>query len=161
MRVEKRAEEIAKQTASAKASASASAAIPDPKEEKYAAARKSLLERAKAQMAALQKLYKGVTEEERQSFKSHFATTKEGEKEADELSKEAVFAGKQGMSIKRYELTNDQLDPSMTKGTVDVFVEESQRGKERCTTYRLDFELFANEWRRTNRRDFRIVPCTP
>jgi hypothetical protein len=160
MGVEKRAEELAKQAASAKASASASAAAPDPHEEKYAAARKAILERAKAQMAAHQKIYQGVTEEERQAFRSHFAPTKEGEKEADEISKEAAFAGKQGMTIKRYDITGDQLDPKITLGTVDVFVEESQRGKERCTIYKLDFAQFGNEWRRTARRDFRIVACT-
>ncbi len=161
MGVEKRAEELAKQSASAKAEASASAAVPDPHEEKYAAARKAVLERAKAQMAALQKIYKGVSEEERQSFKAYFAPTKEGEKEAEEIAKEAAFAGKQGMTIKRYELTGDQLDPKITLGTVDVFVEESQRGKERCTIYKLDFQLFGNEWRRVARRDFRIVACNP
>jgi hypothetical protein len=65
MRAEKRAEDLAKSNESAKAAASASASAPDPKEQQYAAARKAVLERAKAHMAALSKLYQGVSQEER------------------------------------------------------------------------------------------------
>ena len=160
MGVEKRAEDIAKQQASAKAAASASAAVPDPKEQKYAAARKALIAGANAHMAALQKIYQAPGDETMKAFRSTFADTKEAEKEGQDLAKEAAFAGKQGMTIKRYDLTGDQLDPQVTMGTVDVFVEESQRGKERCTIYKLDFKQFGNDWRRTARHDFRIVPCT-
>lgn len=160
MGVEKRAEEIAKSHESAKAAASASASAPDPKEQQYAAARKAVLERAKAHMAALSKLYQGVSEEERAKFKDYFAPTKEGEKEAEELSKEAVFAGKQGMAIRKWDITGDQLDPQMTLGTVDVYVQESQRGKDRCTIYKLDWKQFGNEWKRVARKDFRIVDCS-
>lgn len=161
MRAEKRAEELAKQQASAKAAASAAAAVPDPKEEKYAVARKAVVARARAHMAALQGIYQAGSEEQQQAFRSTFAPTKETEKEAEDLAKEAAFAGKQGMTIKRFELTGDQLDSQVTIGSVDVFVEESQRGKERCTTYKLDFKQFGQAWRRTSRRDFRIVPCSP
>jgi len=160
MRAEKRAEEMAKSHESAKAAASASASAPDPKEQQYAAARKAVLERAKAHMAALSKLYQGVSEEERAKFKDFFAPTKEGEKEAEELSKEAVFAGKQGMAIRKWDITGDQLDPQLTLGTVDVFVQESQRGKDRCTLYKLDWKQFGSEWKRIARKDFRIVDCS-
>jgi hypothetical protein len=102
MGVEKRAEEIEKAKAQEKAAMSASAAAPDPREEQYGKARKAVLDRTKAHLAALQKMYEGVSEEERTKFRDYFAPTKEGEKEADELSKEAVFAGKQGMALKRY-----------------------------------------------------------
>lgn len=159
MGAEKRAEELAAAQASAKAAASASAALPDPKEEEYAAARKAVLERAKAQLAALEKLYQGASEEERAKFKEFFAPTKEGINEAEVLSKEAVFAGKQGMAIRKWEINGDQLDPQLTLATIDVFVQESQRGKDRCTLYKIDWKKFGNEWRRIARRDFRIVDC--
>jgi len=160
MGVEKRAEELAKAHESAKVAASASASAPDPKEQQYANARKAVLERAKAHMAALAKLYQGVSEDERKKFKDFFAPTKEAEQEAEELSKEAVFAGKQGMGIRRWDITGDQLDPQMTLGTTDVFVQESQRGKDRCTLYKLDWKQFGSDWKRVARRDFRIIDCS-
>lgn len=159
MGVEKRAEEIAKAAASASVAASASASAPDPKEEKYATALKTLRERQKAQLAALAKIYQGASEEERKAFKDFFAPTKEQEKEADELSKEAAFAGKEGMALKKYELQDAKLDASMTGGTTDVYVEESQRGKGRCTIYKVEWKDFDGKWRRVRRYDFRIIPC--
>ena len=160
MRAEKRAEEMAKATESAKAAASASASAPDPKEQQYANARKAVLERAKAHMAALSKLYQGVSEEERKKFADFFGPEKEAQAEADTLSKEAVFAGKQGMAIRKWDITGDQLDPQVTLATVDVFVQESQRGKDRCTLYKLDWKQFGSEWKRVARRDFRIIDCS-
>lgn len=159
MGVEKRAEEIAKAAASASVAASASAAAPDPKELKYAAALKGLRERQLAQLVALQKLYQTGTEDDRKAFKEFFAATKEGEKEADELSKEAAFAGKEGMSLKKYEVQDAKLDATMAGGTTDVYVEETQRGKGRCTIYKVEWKDFDGKWRRVRRYDFRIIPC--
>jgi hypothetical protein len=159
MRAEQRAEDLAKEKAAASASAAAAASIPDPREERYAAARKAVRDRAVAHLTALQKIYEGVSEAERVAFRDWFAPTKEGEKEADELSKEAAFAGKAGMTIRRFEVHDVNFDPAVTLGTVDAWIEESQRGKARCTIYKLDFREVGGTWRRVARRDFRIVPC--
>ncbi|MGZ3418045.1 MAG: hypothetical protein ACXWUG_03205 [Polyangiales bacterium] len=161
MGVEKRAEEIAAQKASASASASAKAAEPpDPKEQKYAAAIKAVRERTIAHLTALQKIYQGVPESERLAFRSYFPDTKEGIKDADEISKEAAFTGKEGMSIKKFDVNDVNFDEKIETGTVDVAVEESQRGKPRCITYKIDWKEQSGAWRRVLRKDFRIVPCT-
>jgi hypothetical protein len=161
MGVEKRAEELTKAQASAKASVSATASAPDPHEAKYAAARKAIVERAKEHLVALQKLYQGAKPEELKAFRSYFPPTKEGEKEADELAKEAAFTGKNGYSILHFDITGDQLDPQITMGTVSVNARDSARGKERCTSFKLDFKQFGtNDWRRVARRDFAVVPCS-
>ena len=102
----------------------------------------------------------GVPDAEISSFRDFFPSTKEGEKDADELSREAAFTGKEGMSIKRFELQDLNFDPGLTVGTTLFFVEESQRGKPRCTTYKLDWKDFGGSWKRIARKDFRIVPCT-
>jgi hypothetical protein len=49
----------------------------------------------------------------------------------------------------------------MQQAAVDLFIEEAQRGKDRCTIYTVDWKLFGSDWRRVARRDFRIVPCNP
>lgn len=158
--VEKRAEEMAAEKASASAAAKASAAIPDPKEEQYAAKRKALKDRATGQLTALEKLYVNGTEADRTAYRAHFAPDKEGEKAADEESKEALAGAKLKMSIKKWELTDMNLDPTQTVGTVDTSVEENQNGKPRCVTYKTEWKEFDGTWRRVARKDFRIVPCT-
>jgi hypothetical protein len=160
-KAEQHAEDLAAQKASASAAAKASAAVVDPKEAKYAAARKALKERASAQMAAQEKLYLGATEADRTAFRDFFAPTKEGEKDADSVSKEAVVAAKDTKAtIKKWELQDVSIDSEMTSGTVDVFVEELQAGKSRCVTYKLDWKDFAGTFKRVARRDFRVVSCT-
>ncbi|MGZ3424026.1 MAG: hypothetical protein ACXVEE_39560 [Polyangiales bacterium] len=160
-KAEKHAEEMAAEKASASAAAKASAAVVDPKEEKFAAARKALKERASAQMTALEKLYRGATEADRTAFREFFAPTKEGEKDADAVSKEAVVAAKDtGASIKKWEIQDLSVDSELTSGVVDVYVEESQAGKARCVTYKLDWKDFGGTFKRTARRDFRIVSCS-
>jgi hypothetical protein len=161
MGVEKRAEQIAAEKASASASASAKAAEPpDPKEQKYAAARKAVKERTVAHLTALQKIYGGVPESERLAFRGYFPDTKEGIKEADDISKEAAFAGKEGMSITKFDVNDVNFDEKVELGTVDVAVDESQRGKPRCVIYKLEWREQSGTWKRVNRKDFRIVPCT-
>lgn len=159
MGVEKRAEEIAAEKASASAAAAASASAPDPKEERYAKAVKTVRERAVAHMAALQKIYETSSDADVKAFRDWFPPTKEGQKEADDLSKEAAFAGKEGMSIKKFEVQDVNFDEKLEKGTTDVYVEESQRGKARCTIYKIDWNEIGGSWRRVARRDFRIIPC--
>jgi hypothetical protein len=160
-KAEQHAEDMAAQKASASAAAKASAEVTDPKEEKYAAARKALKERASAQMSAEEKLYKSGTEADQKAFRDYFAPTKEGEKDADQVSKEVVIAAKNtGASIKKWELVDVSIDSEMTGGVVDVSVEELQAGKSRCVTYKTDWKDFGGTFKRTARREFRIVPCT-
>ncbi len=159
MRAEQRAEEAEKQKAAASASAAAAAATPDPKEELYAKSVKAVRERAIAHMTALQRLYQSGTEADRKAFRDWFPDTPEGQKDADEISKEATFTGKEGMAIKRFEVQDVNFDAAVTTGTTDVWVEESQRGKPRCTVYKLDWKQSGGAWRRVARRDFRIIPC--
>ncbi len=157
---EKLADQLAAQNASASAAAKASASVPDPKEERYAKIRKQVRERGIAHMTALQKIYTGVPDAEVWSFREWFPSTKEGEKDADELAREAAFTGKEGMSIKRFDLLDVNFDAALTTGTTELFLEESQRGKPRCTTYKIDWKDIGGSWKRVARRDFRIVPCT-
>lgn len=163
-KAEKHADEMAAEKASAAAAAKASAAIPDPKEEKYAALRKSLKDRASAQLGALEKLYLGASEADRTAYRAFFAPDKEGEKAADDESKEAMVAAKATKaSIKKWEVSEVNLDSAQTKGTVDVAVEEAQAGGKaasRCVVYKTDWQEFDGTWRRVARRDFRIVPCS-
>jgi hypothetical protein len=161
-RAEKHADDLAAQKASASAAAKASAEVVDPKEEKYKAMRKSLKDRATAQMGALEKMYLGASEAERTAYRDYFPPTKEGEKDADDESKEAVVANKATkMTLKKWELSDVNLDATQTTGTVDVAVEESQAGnKARCVVYKTDWKEFAGTWKRVARRDFRIVPCS-
>lgn len=159
MKAEQRAEEAEKQKAAASASAAAAASAPDPKEELYAKSVKAVRERAVAHMTALQRLYQSGTDADQKAFREWFPDTPEGLKDADEISKEAAFTGKEGMSIKRFDVQDVNFDATVTTGTTDVFVEESQRGKPRCTIYKLDWKQSGGAWRRVARRDFRIVPC--
>ena len=158
--VEKRAEEMAAEKASASAAAKASAAVPDPKEEAYAAKRKALKDRATAQMTAYEKLYVNGTEADRTAYRQYFAPDKEGEKVADEESKEALAGAKLKMTIKKWELTDLNFDSTQTVGTIDTSVEENQNGKARCVTYKGEWKEFDGAWRRVARKDFRIVPCS-
>ena len=160
-KAEKHAEDMAAEKASASAAAKASAAVVDPKEEKFASNRKAVKDRATAHMTALEKLYRGASEGERTAFREFFPATKEGEKDADDVSKEAVVAAKNtNMSIKKWEIQDLNFDAAQTTGTTDISVEESQNGKSRCVTYKLDWKE-SSGWRRVARRDFRIVACTP
>lgn len=162
-KAEKHAEELAAQKASASAAAKASAAEVDPNEAKFAANRKALKDRATAQMTALEKLYLGATEADQTAFREFFAPTKEGEKDADEVSKEAIVAAKNTkMTIKKWEISDLNFDAAQTMGTVDVAVEESQAGGKitRCVVYKTDWKEFSGKWHRVARRDFRIVACT-
>ncbi|MBI2392974.1 MAG: hypothetical protein HYV09_25550 [Deltaproteobacteria bacterium] len=159
MGVEKRAEALAAAASASAAAAKASAAVPDPKEQKYAAALKTVRERQMAQLSALSKVYEGATDDDRKAFRDFFAPAKETEKEADDLFKEAQFAGKEGMVVKKYEVQDVKLDPNITAATTDVYVEDVQRGKRRCTIYKVDWKDFDGKWRRTARRDFRVIPC--
>jgi hypothetical protein len=162
-KAEKHADDMAAEKASASAAAKASANVVDPKEEKYAALRKSLKDRASAQLTALQKFYVGGTEADRAPYREFFDATKDGEKAADDESKEALVAAKATkMTIKKWELSDVNLDPSQTSGTVDVAVEESQAGGKvsRCVVYKTDWKDFSGTWRRVARRDFRIGPCS-
>jgi len=161
-KAEKHADDLAAEKASASAAAKASANVVDPKEELYAAKRKALKDRATAQMTAMQKLYEGATEADRAPYREFFDPSKEGEKAADDESKEALVAAKTTkMSIKKFELTDVNMDPTQTTGTVDVSVEEIQAGGKggRCVVYKTDWKEFSGTWRRVARRDFRIVPC--
>lgn len=156
---QKMAEQAASAKASAQASASASAAVKDPNEEKFAKARKDVKERAIAHMTALQKLYTGVPESERLAFRQFFPPTKEGQKVFDELSKEAVFVGKEGMSIRKWELEEVDVTGGADEATTGVFQEETQRGKTRCTRFKLVWKLVSSAWVRTDRIKFEVVPC--
>ncbi len=160
-KAEKHAEDLAKAKESASAAAKESAAAVDPKEEKYKAMRTALKERATAQMAALEKLYLGATEADQKAFREFFAPTKEGEKDADDVSKEALQAAKATkMSLKKWELADVNLDATQTTGTVDLSVEETQAGKiSRCVVYKTDWKEFSGKWHRVARREFRIVAC--
>lgn len=160
---EKRAEEMAAANASASAAAKASAAVPDPKEQEYAARRKTLKDRATAHMAALEKLYVEPTEANQKAFRDFFPATKEGEKDADDTSKEAVTAAKNTkMTIKKWEIADLNFDAAQTTGTTDISVEELQAGGKvsRCVVYKLDWKESSGSFRRVARRDFRIVPCS-
>lgn len=160
-KAEKHAEELAAEKAAASAAAKASAAVPDPKEEKYAAMRKTLKDRATDHMKALEKLYITGTEADRTAFRDFFPPTKEGEKEADDTSKEALVAAKNTkMSIKKWEIQDLNFDATQTTGTTDIAVEEQQAGANRCVVYKLDWKELSGSWRRVARRDFRIVPCS-
>lgn len=161
-KAEKHAEDMAAQKASASAAAKASAAEVDPKEAQYAANRKALKDRVTAHMTALEKLYHGATDADRTAFRDYFPPTKEGEKEADDVSKEAVVAAKAtNMTLKKWEIADLNFDATQTTGTTDVAVEESQNGKARCVVYKLDWQQLSGSWRRVARKDFRIVACTP
>lgn len=160
-KAEKHADDMAAEKASASAAAKASAATVDPKEAKFAANRKAVKDRATAHMTALEKLYRGASDGERAAFREFFPATKEGEKESDEVSKEAVVAAKNtNMSLKKWELQDLNFDADMTTGTTEMLVEESQNGKSRCVTYKLDWKELSGTWRRVARRDFRIVACS-
>ncbi len=159
MNAEKLADQAASAKASASAVASASASVKDPNEEKFAKARKDVKDRATAHMTALQKLYTGVPEAERVAFRQFFPKTKEGEKVADELSKEAVFVGKEGMSIRKWEIEDVDVKGGADEGTTGVFQEETQRGKTRCTRFKLVWKLEAATWVRSDRIKFEVVPC--
>ncbi|MBI2390632.1 MAG: hypothetical protein HYV09_13665 [Deltaproteobacteria bacterium] len=159
-KAEKHAEQLAAEKASASAAAQASAAVVDPKEEQYKAKRKALKDRATAHMAALEKLYVTGSEADRTAFREFFPPTKEGEKEADDTSKEALVAAKNTkMSIKKWEIQDLNFDAAQTTGTTDISVEEQQAGANRCVVYKLDWKELSGSFRRVARRDFRIVPC--
>lgn len=158
MPVEKRAEQMAA-SASASASASGSTAPPDPKEERYAKLRKDLKDRSLDYLTTLQRIYVTGTKEDIAKFRTFFPATKEGEKEADAISKEAAFVGKEGMSIKRHEISELALDDKMQSCTVDVFEEESQRGKPRCIIYKLKWKEEGSAWHRMEKTPPKVVPC--
>lgn len=158
--VEKRAEDLAAEKASASAAAKASASVVDPKEAEYAAKRKAIKDRVTAHMNALQKLYLGATDADQKAFREYFPPTKEGEKDADDTSKEAVVAAKNTkMSITKWEINDINMDGDTA--TADISVEENQpsAGKNRCVTYKTEWKEISGAWRRTARKDFRIVAC--
>ena len=163
--VEKRAEDMAAEKASASAAAKASASAVDPKEAQYAAKRKALNDRVTAYMTAMGKLYtKGAGDPEKKAFREFFPEGKDGDKEAEDNAKEAITAAtKTGMSIKKWETSDLSLGSDMTTGVSDMAVEELQSGGKtsRCVTYKLDWKEDAGTWRRTARKDFRIVACAP
>jgi hypothetical protein len=163
-KAEKHAEEMAAQKASASAAAKASAAEVDPKEAKFAANRKALKDRVTAQMTALEKLYLGASDADRTAFREYFAPGKEGETDADNVSKEAMTAAKNTkMSLKKWEISDLNFDAAQTTGTADLMVEESQAGGKstRCVTYKTEWKEFSGKWYRVAQKDFRIVACPP
>lgn len=160
------AQKMADQAASAKASASAAAAASasevDPKEMKYAAARKALKERATAHMTALEKLYLGASDADKTAYRAFFVDGADGDKAAEQVTKEALTAAKDTkMKLKKWEIGELTVDPTtLATGTTEVTVEEDQKGKSRCTFYKLDWKLSgATTWQRTALRDFRVVAC--
>lgn len=154
--MEKRAEQMT----SAKASASQSAsAAPDPKEERYAKLNKELKERSLAYLTTLQRIYLTGTKEDIAAFRAYFPDTKEAEKEANDISKEAAFVGKEGMSLKHFQVEDLKFDEKLQSCTVDIYEEESQRGKPRCIIYKLKWRDDNNTWHRVEKTPPKVVPC--
>ena len=153
------AEQVASAKASSVASASASASVKDPEEEKFAKARKEMKDRVVAHMTALQKLYAGVPEAERLAFRAYFPKTKDGEKMADEFSKEAVFVGKEGMSIRKWDVEEVEIKAGSDDATSNIYQEETQRGKPRCVRYKLVWKRQGGVWVRVDRIKFELAPC--
>jgi len=157
MGVEKRAEQIAA-SASATTSASVSAA-PDPKEERYAKLRKDLKDRTLQYMSTLQRIYLTGKKEDMDAFRAFFPATKEAEKEANDITKEAAFVGKEGMAIKSFEVQEVTFDEKLQNSTVDLYEEEMQRGKPRCIIFKLKWRDDSGTWHRTEKTPPKVVPC--
>jgi hypothetical protein len=157
-----------KKSAPAAGSASTSAApavvtsvdaAPDPKEAKYAKLRKDLKDKNLAYVTSLQKIYGGTGKDEETTWKAYFPKSKEGQKEADDIFKEAAFTGKEGMSITSFEVSDVSFDEKLLRCTADVSEKQMQRGKPRCVIYKLQWEEQSGSWVRTAKTDLNIVPC--
>lgn len=157
--VEKLADQIAASNSAKAAAESASVNIVDPKELKYATLLKAMRERTVAFMTSLQKLYAPQGQDEVANFKSFFPKDAKGQKEADDLSKEAVFTGKEGMAITNFDVNDVTLDDKLAHSTADVFEKQMQRGKPHCLTYKLQWEDQGGTFVRTAKTDMLVVPC--
>ena len=158
--VEKLADQIAASNSAKKAEESASANVVDPKEQKFAALLKSMRDRNVAFMTSLQKLYAPQGQDEVANFKTFFPKDAKGQKEADELSKEAVFTGKEGMAITNFEVNDITLDDKLSHSTAHVWEKQMQRGKPRCLTYVLQWDdQGGTAFVRTAKTDMLVVPC--
>ncbi|GAC1548912.1 MAG: hypothetical protein NVS3B10_12420 [Polyangiales bacterium] len=158
--VERRAEEIAASASAQKAAASVSASAPDPQEQKYAAALGLLRDKNVAYMTSLQKLYTRDGKDEEPTFRAFFPQTKEGEKTARELIKEAEFTGREGMAIAKFDVGELSLDDKMTHASADVTETQMQRGKPRCIRYKLQWQSQGGaSFARTDKTELQIIPC--
>jgi len=157
--VEKLADQLAASNSAEKAKEAASVNVIDPKEQKFAALLKSMRERNVAFMTSLQKLYTPGGADEVANFKSFFPRDDKGRKEAVDLSKEAVFTGKEGMAIASFDVNDVQLNDKMDHCTADIFEKQMQRGKPRCLTYKLQWDDQGGVFVRTAKTDLLVVPC--
>jgi hypothetical protein len=145
-------------TVTASVAASVDAA-PDPKELKYAKLRKDLKDKNLAYLTSLQKIYGGAGKDEETTWKAYFPKTKEGQKEADDIFKEAAFTGKEGMSITTFEINDLSFDEKLAHCTADISEKQMQRGKPRCVIYKLQWEDQGGTFVRTAKTDLNIIPC--
>jgi hypothetical protein len=158
--VEKLADQIAASNSAKAAEESASANVVDPKEQKFATLLKSMRERNVAFMTSLQKLYAPEGQTEVANFKTFFPKDAKGQKEANDLSKEAVFTGKEGMAITNFDVNDVTLDDKLAHSTADIFEKQMQRGKPRCITYKLQWDdQGGTAFVRTAKTDMLVVPC--
>lgn len=157
--VEKLADQLAASNSAEKAKQAESVNVVDPKEQKFAALLKSMRERNVAFMTSLQKLYTPGGSDEVANFKSFFPRDDKGKKEADDLSKEAVFTGKEGMAIASFDVNDVTLNDTMNHCTADIFEKQMQRGKPRCLTYKLQWDDQGGTFVRTAKTDILVVPC--
>jgi len=157
--VEKLADQIAASNSAQKAAESASVNIVDPKEQKYATLLKAMRDRNVAFMTSLQKLYAPEGADEVANFKTFFPKDAKGQKEADDLAKEAVFTGKEGMAITNFDVDDVNLDDKLAHATASIAETQMQRGKPRCLTYKLQWEDQGGTFVRTAKTDLLVVPC--
>ncbi len=139
------------QPSSATAAASAAA---DPK------LHKELTDRVVAYLTAVQKAYGGAKPDELKAFLGFFPKADAAQKEGKSLYETAAFAGKEGMSISSFDVTDLDLDDKLTKATAAVAEKQMQRGKPRCAIYQLSWELQASSWVRVGRKDIADNDCT-
>ena len=158
--VEKLADQIAASNSAKAAAESASVNVVDPKEQKYATLLKAMRDRNVAFMTSLQKLYAPQGQDEVANFKSFFPKDAKAQKEADDLSKEAVFTGKEGMAITNFDVNDVTLDDKLSHSTADIWEKQMQRGKPRCLTYKLQWDdQGGGAFVRTAKTDLLVVPC--
>jgi hypothetical protein len=158
--VEKLADQIAASNSAKAAAESASVNVVDPKEQKYATLLKAMRDRNVAFMTSLQKLYAPEGKDEVANFKTFFPKDAKGQKEADDLSKEAVFTGKEGMAITNFDVNDITLDDKLSHSTAYIFEKQMQRGKPRCITYKLQWDdQGGSAFVRTAKTDLLVVPC--
>lgn len=133
------------------------ASTEDPRETHYIKSRTTLRTRAMEYLETTRLLY--THHEVPSRWRSFFAPTHEGEQSALQIAKEISFIGKEGMSIRHYEINDISFDETIKKARVDVFEEQNQRGAVRCVVYTLHWAETNSTFYRTDRTNAHMIPC--